>query len=92
MDDYISRQAAIDAMKEKVFHNLSDEFYGVMQVLDELPSADVIVTEDLLGWLLAYHTKSFGLKGRYMPHEVISWLINDLAKNFIGERGEQNES
>lgn len=38
-DDTISRQAAIDALKEKVFHNLSDEFYGVMQVLDELPSA-----------------------------------------------------
>lgn len=39
MDDCISRQAAIDALKEKVFHNLSDEFYGAMQVLDELPSA-----------------------------------------------------
>ena len=38
MDDLISRQAAIDALKEKVFHNLSDEFYGAMQVLDELPS------------------------------------------------------
>ena len=37
--DTISRQQAIDALKEKVFHNLSDEFYGAMQVLDELPSA-----------------------------------------------------
>ena len=36
--DTISRQQAIDALKEKVFHNLSDEFYGAMQVLDELPS------------------------------------------------------
>jgi len=41
MSDLISRQAAIDALKEKVFHNLSDEFYGAMQVLDELPSAEV---------------------------------------------------
>ena len=39
MDDLISRQAAIDALKEKVFHNLTDEFYGAMQVLNELPSA-----------------------------------------------------
>ena len=39
MDDLISRQAAIDALQEKVFHDLSDEFYGAMQVLDELPSA-----------------------------------------------------
>lgn len=38
-DDAISRAAAIDALKEKVFHNLSDEFYGAMQVLDELPPA-----------------------------------------------------
>lgn len=40
-NDLISRQAAIEAMKEKVFHNLTDEFYGVMQVLDELSAADV---------------------------------------------------
>ena len=39
MSDLISRQAAIDALKEKVFHNLSDEFYGTMQVLEDLPSA-----------------------------------------------------
>ena len=37
--DTISRQQAIDALKEKVFRNLTDEFYGAMQVLDELPSA-----------------------------------------------------
>ena len=40
MGDNISRQAAKDAIAEKVFHNLTDEFYGVMQVLDELPSTD----------------------------------------------------
>ena len=39
MNDLISRQAAIEALKEKVFHNLTDEFYGAMQVLEELPSA-----------------------------------------------------
>ena len=38
MSDLIGRRQAIDALKEKVFHNLSDEFYGAMQVLDELPS------------------------------------------------------
>lgn len=40
MDDNISRKAAIDAMAEKVFHDLTDEFYGAMQVLNELPSTD----------------------------------------------------
>ena len=46
MDDLISRQAAIDALKEKVFHNLTDEFYGTMQVLDELPPVDVVRCHD----------------------------------------------
>ena len=40
MSDNISRKAAKDAIAEKVFHDLTDEFYGVMQVLDELPSTD----------------------------------------------------
>ena len=39
MSDYISREDAKDALQEKVFRNLTDEFYGAMQVHDELPSA-----------------------------------------------------
>ena len=38
-DEYIRRQDAKDALQEKVFHNLTDEFYGAMQAIDELPSA-----------------------------------------------------
>lgn len=44
-----------------------------------------IAVKDVLGWLLAYHTKSFELKGRYLPHEVIGWLINDISKNLLDE-------
>ena len=44
-DEYICRRDAKDALQEKVFHNLTDEFYGAMQVLDELPPADVVPTE-----------------------------------------------
>lgn len=40
MNDLISRQAAVKALQDKVFHNLSNEFYGTMQVLDELPPVD----------------------------------------------------
>ena len=36
--DTISRQAAKKELKEKVFRNYTDEFWGAMQVLDELPS------------------------------------------------------
>lgn len=39
--EYIRRQDVKDALQEKVFHNLTDEFYGAMQAIDELPSADV---------------------------------------------------
>ena len=40
--DYIRKEDAKDALQEKVFHNLTDEFYGAMQVLDELEPADVV--------------------------------------------------
>ena len=42
MSDYIKREDAKDALREKVFSDYSNEFYGAMQVLDELPSADVV--------------------------------------------------
>lgn len=41
MDEYISRKGAVDELQEKVFHNLTDEYYGTMQVLNELPAANV---------------------------------------------------
>jgi len=41
-DEYIRREDAKDALQEKVFHNPTDEFYGAMQVLDELEPADVV--------------------------------------------------
>lgn len=44
-----------------------------------------IAVEDILGWLLAYHTMSFDLKGRYFPHEVIGWLTHDISKNLFEE-------
>lgn len=44
-NEYIRKADAKDALQEKVFHNLNDEFYGAMQVLDELPPADVVPTE-----------------------------------------------
>lgn len=40
-NDYVRREDAKYALQEKVFHNLTDEFYGAMQVLDELEPADV---------------------------------------------------
>ena len=42
MSDYIKREDAKDALREKVFHDYTGEFFGAMQVLDELPSADVV--------------------------------------------------
>lgn len=41
-NDYIRKADAKDTLQEKVFHNLTDEFYGAMQAIDELPSADVV--------------------------------------------------
>ena len=46
-DEYIRREDAKDALQEKVFYNLTDEFYGAMQAIDELSSADVVPVETL---------------------------------------------
>lgn len=55
-----------------------------------VPSVDAISRQDVLGRLLAYHTKSFDLKGRYYPHEVIGWLVIDISKNLFADMiGEQ---
>ena len=42
MSEYIRREDAVDELQVKVFHDLTDEYYGTMQVLDELPAADVV--------------------------------------------------
>lgn len=38
---------------------------------------------DVLTWLLHYHKLSFDLHGRYLPHEVIGWLVADISKNLL---------
>ena len=74
MDKLISQQAAIDALKEKVFHNLSHEFYGAMQVLDELPSAQPEKVK-CKKCRYVYYDKEFGnywcnrLSGSFMVEE-----------------------
>ena len=56
--DLISREAAIDALREKVFHELSDEFYGAMQVLDELPPVDIREQSVDIGYLYEWYQDS----------------------------------
>ena len=94
MDDLISRQQAIDALKEKVFHNLSDEFYGAMQVLDELPSIQP-ERKDALEKDVAVEAISDELMSRfdvsatygYDFAEAVINRIEAMAKEL--ERGEQ---
>ena len=83
--DLISRQAAIDAVAEGLKRTFIEYKDVAEKLLNEVPSASPDYQE-VLGWLLAYHTKSFDLHGRYLPHEVIFWLINDFTKEFIAER------
>lgn len=94
MKRLIDSDALMKAMYHRAFETDGDTMWqsgcwvryrAIEQVVKEQPTVETIKKEDLLGWLLAYHTTSFELKGRYMPHEVISWLINDLSKNFLNE-------
>ena len=63
----------------------------IIQILDKriTPLPPAPPEQDVLAWLLAYYTKSFEMHGRYLPHEVISWLVNDFSKEFIAERREE---
>jgi len=56
------------------------------QTIIKLQSAQPEI--DILSWLLAYHTKSFELQGRYKAHEVIGWLVHDFATAYMAERQE----
>ncbi len=77
MSDLISRQAAIDTLKEKVFHNLTDEFYGVMQVLDELPSAQPEPVNSL--------TKSDMISKQKVRYKLTA-LVNEIEEIFANIR------
>ena len=93
MNDYVSRKAAIAAINKALDREtLLNSFVRkiAVEAVKKMPSADVVNKTDLLGWLLAYHTKSFELKGRYPSHEVISWLVNDLSM-YLFEDGEQKD-
>lgn len=98
IDGYVYKQAAIDAISCDITVTGRQNAELVAATIGTfadrikaLPSADVVNKTDLLGWLLAYHTKSFELKGRYPSHEVISWLVNDLSM-YLFEDGEQSET
>lgn len=90
MDDLISRQAAIDALKEKVFHNLSDEFYGAMQVLDELPSAQPEIVR--CGNCRYFHSYGHPEDGGYCEKNE-GWTFEDYwTGNDFCSRGERDET
>ena len=93
-NDLISRQQAVDALADMHCKSDEDGYVWIIRSdawarIDALPSAQP--EQDVLAWLLAYHTKSFELHGRYFPHEVISWLVNDFSKEFIAERREEGD-
>ena len=94
MDDLISQQKVLDILRmcyetERIDYTNGNEYINYEQAVHEVEqlSAAQPDYQEVLGWLLAYHTMSFDLHGRYLPHEVISWLINDFTKEFIAERG-----
>ena len=80
MSDYISREDAVDELQVKVFHNLTDEYYGTMQVLNELTAADVV---PVVHGTWEYHM-SFGICDK-CGYEY-NWTGTD-AKNFCPNCG-----
>lgn len=76
MSDLISREKLKKELTEKIFHDLTDEFYGTMQVIDELPSAQewIPVSERLPekgGWYLVTWEDQFKTVRRVAISEFI---------------------
>ena len=93
--ELIYRQDALEALRtcyetERIDYTNGNEYINYDQAVHEVEQLSSAQPDyqEVLGWLLAYQTKSFDLHGRYFPHEAISWLINDFAKEFITERGQ----
>ena len=85
MNDIISRQAAIDEIKEiyKWHDNVTKE--RIIEHFELLPPAQPESLSDaymkaVWTWLLNYQIKAAELKGRYTPYEVLSWVANDWRK------------
>ena len=96
MSNLIDRQQAIEAIEHitssmSVCVN-TDECHGMKRMqrqavieLVNLPSAQPEPLSDaymnaVWTWLLDYQIKAAELKGRYTPHEVLSWVANDWRK------------
>lgn len=70
----------------------ADECHGMQrmrkQAVIELANMPAVQPEPLSDaymkavytWLLNYQNKAAELKGRYTPHEVLSWVVNDWRK------------
>lgn len=89
MDDLISRQAAIEALKRAEALTKAFGYHNVIETIRDLPSVQPSVQPEPLSdaymkavwtWLLDYQIKAAELKGRYTPYEVLSWVANDWRK------------
>ena len=85
MDDLISRQAAIEALKRAEALTRAFGYHTVIETIRDLPSVQpeplsYAYMEAVWTWLLDYQIKAAELKGRYTPYEVLSWVANDWRK------------
>ena len=85
MDDLISRQAAIEALKRAEALTRAFGYHNVIETIRDLPSVQPEPLSDaymeaVWTWLLDYQIKAAELKGRYTPYEVLSWVANDWRK------------
>ena len=84
MNDLISRQMALDALRE-VFKRVPTNAIRAMDAIEQVPSAQPEPLSQEYAravwiWLLNYQIKAAELKGVYSPYEVLSWVANDWRK------------
>lgn len=84
MDDLISRQTAIDALRRAEALTRAFGYHYVIDTVRELPSAQPEPSDAYMKavwtWLIDYQVKAAELQGRYTPYEVLGWVANDWRK------------
>ena len=84
MEDLISRQAAIDAVKEYFKFSPSEGRQCAKAIERVRPAKPDPLSDSYMKavwtWLLNYQVKAAELQGKYTPYEVLSWVANDWRK------------
>lgn len=82
--DLVERHAAKDVVRDELKRNPIMAIRA-MNAIERLPSAQTEpISEEyakaVRTWLINYQVRCAELEGRYIPYEILGWIVNDWRK------------